>query len=659
MQSDEMRCDAIIKTKAVSGARKQQPIDRMFAARFDPTKIATNATETAAPPVKEFALPQKRRRETKSDETGDEGTSDQESDEESDKESDEQLDDAVETHGETSENEANQSETSEQPLDTRHSSVLNRFQQTLSLQDALSSSDKVERNTEEEDKDVSSKDVHSLTPIPQPARVTDRSMRLLDPSTYKSTAWDTATKIHYSSTMIKDFNHYKQDLDERLIKNIISDFSAETFPIQTILFDTVLPLLNSSFSANKKRFTRQVGDILVNASTGSGKTLAYAVPLVQILRNRTVNRVRAIILVPTKILIHQVYDCLSKISQGTSLSISMSKLENSLKEEHNKFLHNCPDILIITPGRLVDHLQMNSFDLKSLKFLVLDEADRLLNQSFQNWNQVLFHHLAEDKQDKRPGNVIKMVFSATLTTNAEKLYNLHLHNPKIFLTDSVKLYSLPKKLQELNVNIPTAKSLFKPLLLLKILHDIKTSSSNSKILVFVKSNEASIRLGSLLQAMLKLKLIDSDDSMFLSSIHSNISKGSNRKLIHEFASSEDMKSVLISTDIMSRGIDITEITHVINYDLPISSQQYVHRCGRTARATTEGVAINLLVGKGEQRFWSSHLDTDLSRDVDGYQPSAYLEDEKLSQLLHIESHLQDRYKNCIKELQSNNEEGIK
>lgn len=626
----------------------------MFAARFDPTKVTENVLTAEVTQIKEPTVPQKRKRDA---ETDDEGSGeDDASSSEDDASSSEDDSDTISEQDENKVASVAPTETSQQSVDAKHSSVLNRFQQTLSLQGALSASDKVSSDNDVHDEDVSMKDVHSLTPIPQPAKVTNEALKLLDPSTYKSTAWDAATKIHYDSKMVKQFDSYEGELDARLLKNITSNFSSETFPIQTILFDKVLPLLNSSFKANRKLFTRRVGDILVNASTGSGKTLAYSVPLVQILRSRTVNKVRAIILVPTKILIHQVYDCLSKLSQGTSLNVSMSKLENSLKEEHNKFLYNSPDILIITPGRLVDHLQMESFDLKTLKFLVLDEADRLLNQSFQNWNQVLFHHLTNDKQDKRPGNVIKMVFSATLTTNAEKLYNLYLHNPKIFLTDSVKLYSIPKKLQELNVNIPTAKSLFKPLLLLRIIHDIKSSASrNAKILVFVKSNEASIRLESLLHAMLGSGIIEDEYNMFLSSIHSNISKGSSRKLIQEFASSEQKKSVLISTDIMARGIDINEITHVINYDLPISSQQYVHRCGRTARANTEGIAINLLVGKGEQKFWSQHIDTDLSRDIDGYQPSAYHDEEKLSELFSIEDTLKDTYKGCIKQLQTSKE----
>lgn len=466
----------------------------MFAARFDPTKISSvEVTEHSDVNEKpDTLLPQKRSRETvanpiepEDDSEADDSAAEEgpESDKTEEKEFDEDSSDSDNELPGKSEEEDNASNDETD----KHTSVLNRFKQTLSLQDQLGSA-----NTEEEpDKDVEMKDVHSLTPIPQPAKVRDSSLRSLDASSYKAAAWDSATKIHYNNAQVKHFDAYKDKLDSRLLRNIINNFSDTTFPIQSALLDNLLPTLLFAQSANKKRFTRQVGDVLVNASTGSGKTLAYSIPLIQSLRSRTVSRVRAIILVPTKILIHQVYECLSKLSQGTSLNISMSKLENSLKEEHSKFLQNSPDILIVTPGRLVDHLQLESFNLKSLKFLVLDEADRLLNQSFQNWNQVLFAQLSKDKEDKKPGNVIKMVFSATLTTNAEKLYNLHLHNPKIYLMDNVKLYSLPKKLQELNIQIPTAKSGIKPLVLLRLLDEIRSSSRPEKILIFVKSNEAS------------------------------------------------------------------------------------------------------------------------------------------------------------------------
>lgn len=651
----------------------------MFAARFDPTKALVEDDHQRGVPNQKFSINVKRSREDDSEEDEDE---DEDEDEEEDE--DIQEDEDIEEN-EDEENDGRRREDREEDskdehkisdnhetedvdvtmADTRHSSVLSRFQKTISLQNRLSSSDIVTADkTEEEDVEM-----HDLAPIPQPALVRDPKLSTqASAAEYKSTAWLNTTKIHYDNSMVKPFTSYEDQLDRKLRSNIANSFSSETFPIQTIILDTFLPKLNFSQSVSKKQFTRRVGDVLVNASTGSGKTLAYSIPVVQALSKRTVNKLRALVLVPTKLLIHQVYETICALSKGTSLIIGISKLENSLREEHSKLQHQEPDILIITPGRLVDHLQLETFTLKNLKFLILDEADRLLNQSFQNWCSELMSSLKKHKLDQKPGSVIKMVFSATLTANTEKLHNLQLHNPKLYVMDSVKLYTLPNKLQEFNIHVPTAKSFAKPLFLLRLLSSLE--GDNNKVLVFVKSNEASIRLATLVSIMLEKQLGDS--SINVASINSNNSKGINKKLINDFATADGNKKVLISTDLMSRGIDINNITHVVNYDLPISSQQYVHRCGRTARAQTSGIAFNILVGKGERKFWKDQVDVDLSRDVDGCQVRLYGEtssrvqssenqedhegqeeqDEKETiELLQLDSTIESTYRNCLHELQ--------
>ncbi|CCH61954.1 hypothetical protein TBLA_0F04210 [Henningerozyma blattae CBS 6284] len=554
-------------------------------------------------------------------------------------------------------------------ISDKHTSVLSRFQQTLSLQGKIDASELVSENDDKEDK-IASEYIHDLSQIPQPAIVRDittEERKANDEHNSKSMAWINTTKIYYDNTMVKQYDAYSNQLRPKLLQNIIKYYSKETFPIQTILLDTVLPILNFSLSITKKHFTRRVGDILVNASTGSGKTLGYCIPIIQALSSRKVNKLRSLIILPTKLLINQVFDTLSKLAEGTSLIISISKLENSLKEEHQKFLKQEPDILIMTPGRLVDHLQLNSINLKNLKMLVLDEADRLLNQSFQNWCSELMNKIKLEKNDKLPGNIIKFVFSATLTTNTEKLNKLQFYKPKLFIMDTVKLYNLPTTLQEFNINIPTAKSVYKPLILLRLFANLK----RSKILVFVKSNEASLRLASLLKMMNDKNLIT--ETQDISSINSNNSRTDNKRLVNAFSSTieNSINKILITTDLISRGIDINDITHVINYDLPISSQQYVHRCGRTARAGSEGQAYNMLVGKGEKQFWTQQIDNDISRDIGGYtpqlwgHPSGNATDDKdddsvdsnaskkstaLSELLSISKHEDEIYKECLQTL---------
>ncbi|CCK69783.1 putative ATP-dependent RNA helicase DBP6 KNAG_0D00300 [Huiozyma naganishii CBS 8797] len=501
----------------------------------------------------------------------------------------------------------------------KHGSVLSRFQNSVVLQDQATTVVPTE-NSEDASAAAVTEDttLHPLENIPQPAIVRPTLKPEITSAHHKSLAFVNTTKVIYDNSMVKPYSQYSDLLNDKLLQNIAENYSQETFPIQTAILDTILPTINTTYKITKRNFTRRVGDVLVNAATGSGKTLSYTIPLVQTLSSRTVNRLRALILVPTKPLIHQVYDTLTKLIKGTNIIVSFSKLENSLREEHQKLINSEPDILIVTPGRLVDHINLKSISLRNLKFLVLDEADRLLNQSFQNWCHELMQQLDTEKQnvDPMPGNVIKMVFSATLTTNTAKLHDLKLYNPRLFVTDSVKLYNLPPTLQEYNIHIPTAKSLYKPLFLLRLLQ-LKTTTEGeekqrAKVLVFVKSNQNSLRLASLLQ------ILNKEGDMTVHSINSNNSKVDNKRLLAEFSrETASSTQVLITTDLMSRGIDINNITDVVNYDVPLSSQQYVHRCGRTARANAAGFAYNLLVGKGERNFWSKHIDEDISRDVSG------------------------------------------
>lgn len=632
----------------------------MFAVRFDPAKVvATSATKETA-----SILPLKRANSL--DEQNDSSQDDYEDvNIESEVHKDIILDtsgndfieneESVDTSDESMEIDLDDDDSKydDEILAKKHTSVLSRFQQTITLQDRMLPADLVKNHLEMDGEEEVEQ--HPLEQIPQPAIIKTTHASQI-PGEHKSVAWINAKKVHYDNSMVKPFASYSEDLQPRLLHNIEKYFSTNSFPIQTALLDKMLPVLNVSMATTKKHLTRRIGDILVNASTGSGKTLGYSIPIVQALSKRTVNRLRVLIVVPTKLLINQVYETISKLSQGTGLIISMAKLENSVKEEHKKFLQLEPDILIVTPGRLVDHLQMKSVSLKNLMMLVLDEADHLLNQSFQNWFPELTNKLKIDKSDQMPGNVIKMVFSATLTTNTGKLHGLQLYNPHLFMMDSVKLYNLPGRLQEYNIDIPSAKSSYKPLVLLRLLDRL----TGAKILVFAKSNESSLRLASLLNIMIEKGLGKAHD---IASINSNNTRAENKKMVHEFAVSDAIikNRILITTDLMSRGIDIDDITEVINYDLPIASQQYIHRCGRTARAQSEGNAYNLLVGRGERKFWKQHIDEDISRDANGCSPRAWNENSTVQtwdptgnevsrtqdSMMHVSEQDEEIYRSCL------------
>ncbi|AJP41363.1 Dbp6p [Saccharomyces cerevisiae YJM1078] len=597
----------------------------MFASRFDPSQLtapAASAPEGIVGTTPPAIVPLKRQA-TESD--NEEYGSHQDSDESSNSSSEEDEDRMQVDYGASEEDLSEVEEEESKP--STHSTVLSRFKQTVSLQERLGASDIAESKEDESIEDEAAS-THQLKQIPQPEFVKNPMNLNTNSLQFKSTGWLNTEKIYYDNSLIKPFSDYANELEAKLLQNICKNFSTNTFPIQSIILDSILPVLNFTLNVSKRNFTRRIGDILVNAATGSGKTLAYSIPIVQTLFKRQINRLRCIIIVPTKLLINQVYTTLTKLTQGTSLIVSIAKLENSLKDEHKKLSNLEPDILITTPGRLVDHLNMKSINLKNLKFLIIDEADRLLNQSFQGWCPKLMSHLKTDKLDTLPGNVIKMIFSATLTTNTEKLNGLNLYKPKLFLKQTDKLYQLPNKLNEFNINIPTAKSVYKPLILLySICQFMAHSPIAAKILIFVKSNELSIRLSKLLQLICESRSQSSvlknlqNLAVSINSVNSNNSKAENKKIVANFSHHSESAgiTILITTDIMSRGIDINDITQVINYDPPMSSQQYVHRVGRTARANELGSAYNLLVGRGERTFFDD-LNKDLDRDGKSVQP---------------------------------------
>ena len=644
----------------------------MFAQRFDPnniTSVQDNESKKLSIIKPKSVLPLKRSRDDKI--TDDEDTNEDE---------DEDMHSNINEIENSSDNNDNIEVEQEIEIEIHNNtpinnpkkfdSVFNRFQQTIYLQDKLVSKEQNDSDDDDNILNTNNQDtIHDLTQIPQPERVYSNTSKDTNGNINENlainkidTAFMSSKRIFYDKDMVKPFDDFKSDLDPRLLNNIIKNFSHTTFPIQTSLWTNILPQINSLLKLSKKNFTRRIGDQLVNASTGSGKTLAYSVPLVQSLINRKCNKLRAIILVPTRLLINQVGDTLLKLTNRTNLLIMMTNLDKSLREEHERLLNMEPDILIVTPGRLVDHLNLKSINLSNLKFLILDEADRLLNQSFQNWCSELLNHLSIDKSkvDPLPGNVTKMVFSATLTTNTGKLHDLNLYNPKLYMMDSIKLYNLPTNLKEYNIKIGTAKSIYKPLLLFKLINSniIRNCTDesvllNKKILIFIKSNEAAIRLKSL------LSIINESFPNKSMKFNSNNTKLINKKILQKFASFDNnnnnnnnnnktdaqnnITQILITTDLMSRGIDINNITDVINYDLPISSQQYVHRCGRTARANNKGDVYNILIGKGEQNFWSNNIDIDISRDV-----GTEVDDSKSAELLkEVNTEDESKYMECL------------
>ena len=570
----------------------------MFSQRYDPLAEENNGSR---PADSGFGVSLKKRK-LSDDESSDEEEEEEETDEsehESSQDEDINEEEPEEEDEDTNKVDDNMEIDLQPEVDPdyihKHQAIFNKFKQSTE-------SETIEQDKEEDGEEDANIEQHSLVPLPQPALPRDRKLSSVSTHT-KNLDW--LTKPQYASPLDKKaFTDFK--LSSFMIKNLEKMGFTEAFSVQISVLNMMLPEIEA-----QKLKPDRVGDILVNASTGSGKTLAYLIPIIESLYRRVVPRVRAIILVPTKPLINQVKSTLLQLSSGTNLQIAALKNDVSINDEKDLLTKSVPDIIVSTPGRLVEHLLNDSINLSSLQYLIIDEADRLLNQSFQNWSNVLL-----DKIDSQINiaevwklSVQKLVFSATLTTDAGKLSSLKFYNPRLIIVNDSKqlvneIFTVPVTLSEFKIHLGVAKNSLKPLILTKFL--ISTNKL-SNVLIFTKSNESSIRLTELLISLFQ-KLSINLKIAFINSTNNRTSIRS--KILKQFSNQE--VNILITTDLIARGIDVASITDVINYDLPNSSREYVHRVGRTARANQVGYAYSFCFGKGENS-WFKKLAHEVSR----------------------------------------------
>lgn len=492
---------------------------------------------------------------------------------------------------------------------SKHASIFKKFQQAETS----------EQQPEEESEEV---DMQDLAPIPQPELPRDLTLHGIQ-AHLKNLDW-LSTPTYISPETTEPFKAL--GLSDKVTNNLALLGFENAFSVQVGTLGVMMEDIRKNKLVSDFR-----GDLLVNASTGSGKTLAYLVSIIEALHTRVVPRLRAIILVPTRPLINQVSQTLRDISKGTVLTVVSLTSDLSIKEEGQKIQKAIPDIIVSTPGRLVDHLQNNSISLQYLRFLVVDEADRLLNQSFQNWCEVVVSNL--EKWNDPLANTKwrlqtqKMIFSATLTTDAGKLSLLKFHKPRLLIVNSTELlvkemFTLPATLSEHKIGFSSTKSAMKPLLLAKFLiHTGKLSS----VLVFAQSNDATLRLSKILQAL--FDKFAPNNKINVAYMNSTNNKSSIRNRILEDFSTNSIH-VLVATDLIARGLDILSITDVINYDLPNSSREYVHRVGRTARANKKGDAYTLCFGRGEEKWFKT-----IMRDVGRSKPIEEIDEESLGMVV--------------------------
>ena len=306
-------------------------------------------------------------------------------------------------------------------------------------------------------------------------------------------------------------------------------------------------------------------DVLGLAQTGTGKTLAFGLPLIDHMLampgKPAPKTAKALILAPTRELVNQIADSLKTLTEKTKIRVSTVVGGQSINRQIN-MLTRGTDILVATPGRLIDLMERGAVDLGQVRHLVLDEADQMLDLGFIHALRRIAPALGTPRQT--------MLFSATMPKQMEELSRAYLNDPR-----RVQVSPPGKAADKITQSVHFLDKADKPAKLREILSE----DLDALTLVFARTKHGAERL-------MKGLVANGFDA---ASIHGNKSQGQRDRAIKAFR--EGTVKVLVATDVAARGIDIPGVAYVINFDLPEVPDSYVHRIGRTARAGREGEAI--------------------------------------------------------------------
>ncbi|MBS3056281.1 MAG: DEAD/DEAH box helicase [Candidatus Aenigmarchaeota archaeon] len=308
-------------------------------------------------------------------------------------------------------------------------------------------------------------------------------------------------------------------------------------------------------------------DVIGQSSTGSGKTLAFGCGIIhQVIHERGI---QAIVLTPTRELAEQVRNDLDELS-NKKIRITAIYGGVSIEPQINE-LHRT-DVVVATPGRLLDHLERRTINMSKVKFLVLDEADRMLDMGFIDDVEKIIKTCPEKRQT--------LFFSATISSSIKRLADRYMNKP---VSVSAEKMVDPRKLKQVYYDVQ------KNMKFSLLVHLLKHEKSEL-IMVFCNTRENT----DFVAKNLKINGINAIP------IHGGLAQNSRTKTIGLF--DEGKAGVLVCTDVAARGLHIENISHVYNYDIPRESKNYVHRIGRTARAGEQGKVINLLCDYEHDNF---------------------------------------------------------
>ena len=309
-------------------------------------------------------------------------------------------------------------------------------------------------------------------------------------------------------------------------------------------------------------------DVIGNAATGSGKTFAFSSGIFH--KVESGKGIQALVLTPTRELAEQIAKVIRNFSKNTGLKVKEIYGGVDLQRQVTEAKES--EIIVGTPGRILDHLQRQSFDFFDLKLLVLDEADRMTDMGFLPDVEKIIGQCPKKRQT--------LLFSATLSSDISYIEKKYMQDP-VYIT--VEKYVDPSKLKQYYYDAP--KSLKFSLLV----HLLKKEESGT-IMVFCNTRNNVDMIA------LNLKRY----GLHAHAIHGGLTQNRRTKIMDQFRSKQ--AEILICTDVAARGLDIQGVTHVYNYDIPRTSDEYVHRIGRTARAGEKGMAVNILTSNDYENF---------------------------------------------------------
>ena len=312
-------------------------------------------------------------------------------------------------------------------------------------------------------------------------------------------------------------------------------------------------------------------DLIGQARTGSGKTLAFAVPMVEQC-DPSVRRVQALVLVPTRELAIQVAEVTEVLASSQRLRVMLLYGGRSLKPEYAA-LRSGAQIVIGTPGRTLDHVRQGTLDLRSVRFMVLDEADEMLDRGFAHDVEAILGETPSERQT--------VLMSATMPQWVAKTAAKHLKGPVTVEVDP-ELQTLPT-VDHLVYTIQKSDKI-------EVLQDLLNERRGARVIVFAKTKHGVKKLAKQLDGM----------GYPVGALQGNLSQNARERVMKHFRSGD--APILVATNVAARGLDVEGIEQVINYDLPDTELLFTHRVGRTGRMGRSGEAVTLITSD-EERKW--------------------------------------------------------